>query len=50
MLLIIEDDKMINSLLGRVLQDNGYETESAFDGAEVGEPKSHKKKDKRKFK
>ena len=31
---IIEDDKMINSLLGRVLQDNGYETESAFDGAE----------------
>lgn len=34
MLLIIEDDKMINSLLGRVLQDNGYETESAFDGAE----------------
>lgn len=34
MILVIEDDAMINNLLCRVLNDNGYETESALDGAE----------------
>ena len=34
MVLIIEDDQMINKLLCKVLSDNGYETDSAFDGEE----------------
>ena len=34
MVLIIEDDKMINKLLCKVLNDSGYETDSAFDGEE----------------
>lgn len=34
MILVIEDDKTINNLLCKVLSDNGYETDSAFDGEE----------------
>ncbi|MBR6256044.1 MAG: response regulator transcription factor [Lachnospiraceae bacterium] len=34
MVLIIEDDKMINKLLCKVLNDSGYETDSAYDGEE----------------
>ena len=34
MILVIEDDVMINNLLCKVLSDNGYETDSAFDGEE----------------
>lgn len=32
MILVIEDDVMINNLLCKVLSDNGFETDSAFDG------------------
>ena len=32
MILIIEDDQMINKLLCKVLNDSGYETNSAYDG------------------
>ncbi|MBQ5311987.1 MAG: response regulator transcription factor [Oscillospiraceae bacterium] len=32
MILVIEDDEMINSLLCKVLQNSGYETESALNG------------------
>jgi len=31
-ILVIEDDVMINNLLCKVLSDNGFETDSAFDG------------------
>ena len=34
MILVIEDDEMINSLLCKVLSDSGYETESAANGIE----------------
>ena len=33
-ILVIEDDKMINNLLCKVLSDGGYEVESALDGEE----------------
>ncbi len=32
MILVVEDDQMINNLLCKVLSDNGYETDSAYDG------------------
>ena len=35
MILVVEDDQMINNLLCKVLSDNGYETDSAFDGEEA---------------
>ena len=35
MILVVEDDQMINNLLCKVLSDNGYETDSAFDGGEA---------------
>ena len=33
MILVVEDDVMINNLLCKVLSDNGFETDSAQDGA-----------------
>ncbi len=42
MILVIEDDVMINNLLCKVLNDNGYETDSALDG-ELGLSKAQDK-------
>ncbi len=41
MILVIEDDEMINSLLCKVLRSSGYETESALNGLELARNGEH---------